>query len=274
MSTFGVPMHRLAHWLNRSWQRGTVALSLLAACAVADPGAVRAQDAAEPLPSEIQTLITDIDQAASAENIDAVMDYVSRDFTHTDGLTYDSLQAALERFWARYDDLTYVTQVDSWERDGEAIVAETTTQVTGTQILDGRVLQLEAMLRSRQRYADGKLVEQTTLAEANRVTAGANPPELDVQLPEQVLIGQPFAFDAIVVEPLGDRQLLGTALDEPITADGYLAEASLDLELLPAGGIFKVGRAPALPDQRWVSGIIIREDGLVMVTRRVRFETE
>lgn len=266
-------MKRLVDLLPYRWRQGTVALPLLVAAVVAAPG-VRAQDAVEPLPSDVQMIITGIDQAASAENLDGVMDYISRDFTHADGLTYDSLQAALERFWARYDDLAYTTQVESWEQDGEAIVAETTTEVTGRQILDGRVMQLEATLRSRQRYEDGKLVEQTILAENSRVTSGANPPELDVQLPEQVFIGQPFAFDAIVVEPLGDRQLLGTALEESVTADGYLAEAPLNLNLLPAGGIFKVGRAPALPGQRWISGIIIREDGLVMVTRRVRFETE
>jgi len=260
--------------LGNCWKRGKFALSLVLTATLASTLPAAAQDAAEPLPSEIQALITEIDQAASAENLEAVMENISRDFTHADGLTYSSLQDALERFWARYDDLTYTTQVDSWERDGDAIVAETTTQVTGTQILDGRVLQLDSTMRSRQRYVDGKLVEQSTLAEDNRVTSGANPPELSVQLPEQVLIGQSFAFDAIVTEPLGDRQLLGTALDEPVTADGYLAETPLEMNLLPAGGIFKVGRAPALPEQRWISGIIIREDGIVMVTRRVRFETD
>lgn len=266
-------MKHLAAQLQNALNNGMVALPLLVTATLASSLPAAAQSEAEPLPTEIQALITEMDQAASAENLEAVMERISEDFTHADGLTYDSLQEALERFWARYDDLTYTTQVNSWEQDGEAIVAETTTQVTGTQILDGRVLQLDATLRSRQRYVDGQLVEQTTLAEDNRVTSGTNPPELDVQLPEQVLIGQSFTFDAIVLEPLGDRQLLGTALDEPVTADGYLADAPLNLDLLPAGGLFKVGRAPALPDQRWVSGIIIREDGLVMVTRRIRFET-
>ena len=267
-------MKQLAAQLRNYGKQGVVALPILLTATLTHGLPAAAQDAAEPLPSEIQTIITAMDQAAGAENLEAVMENISPDFTHTDGLTYDSLQEALERFWLRYDDLTYTTQVDGWERDDEGIVTETTTQITGTQSLNGRMLQLDSTLRSRQRYVDGQLVEQATLAEDSRVTAGENPPELNVQLPEQVLIGQSFAFDAIVTEPLGDRQLLGTALDEPVTVDGYLAEAPLDMDLLPAGGLFKVGRAPALPEQRWISGIVIREDGLVMVTRRVRFETD
>ncbi|MEO1147920.1 MAG: nuclear transport factor 2 family protein [Cyanobacteria bacterium J06638_22] len=267
-------MKQLAARLGYYGKRAMAALPLILTATLVNELPAVAQDAADSVPSEIQNAITAVDQAASAENLEVVMEYISRDFVHSDGLTYDSLEEALERFWERYDDLTYTTQVNSWEQDGEAIVTETTTQVTGTQSFNGRTLQLDSTLRSRQRYLNGQIVEQTTLAEDNRVTSGENPPEVNVQLPEQVLIGQSFAFDAIVTEPLGDRQLLGTALDEPVTVDGYLAEAPLDLDLLPAGGIFKVGRAPALPEQRWISGIIIREDGLIMITRRVRFETD
>jgi hypothetical protein len=267
-------MKHLATQLGYYGKRAIAALPLLLTATLANALPAVAQDVADPLPSEIQNVITAIDQAASDENLDAVMEYISRDFVHSDGLTYDSLQDALERFWVRYDDLTYTTQVNSWEQDGDAIVTETTTQVTGTQNFNGRTLQLDSTLRSRQRYLEGQIVAQTTLAEDSRVTSGENPPEVNVQLPEQVLIGQAFTFDAIVTEPLGDRQLLGTAIDEPVAADGYLAEAPLDMDLLPAGGIFKVGRAPALPEQRWISGIIIREDGLIMITRRIRFETD
>jgi hypothetical protein len=73
-----------------------------------------------------------------------------------------------------------------------------------------------------------------------------------------------------VAEPLGDRVLLGTALEEPVSPDGYLTPATLDLTLLPAGGLFKVGQAPATPESRWVSAIIIREDGITEVTQRLQ----
>jgi len=232
---------------------------------------VQAQTAT-PLPNTVQTLIRQMDQAASQENLDGVMNGVSRTFRHADGLTYDTLAAALEAFWSRYDNLSYSTTVNSWEQDGSAIVVQTTTQITGTQDLEGRVLALEATLTSEQRYEGGQLVAQETLTETSQVTAGENPPVVAVNLPEAVSIGQSFYFDAIVNEPLGDRRLLGAALEETANAQGYLATAPLDLQLLSAGGLFKVGRASALPEQRWISGVLIHEDGITMITRRIRFE--
>lgn len=234
--------------------------------------AVSAQSPA-PLPAEIQALIQQMDEAASVEDLDGVMDGVSRDFSHADGLTYDTLEAALEEFWSRYDNLSYTTTVDSWMQDGEAIVVQSTTEVTGLQDLEGRLFQLTSTLTSEQRFEAGELVYQETLTEDTQVLSGENPPEVTVNLPETVMIGQPFYFDAIVNEPLGDRRLLGTAIEEPINTDGYLANADLRLELLPAGGLFKVGQAPALPEERWVTGVIIREDGMTLITRRIRFET-
>jgi len=254
---------------------GAIALfgSILASSA-ATQAQVPTPPPTEPIPPEIQTLITQMDQAASQEDLEAVMDLVSRDFANADGLTHETLEQALETFWERYDNLTYTTTINNWERDGEAVVVETTTQITGTQELGARSLALDSTLTSRQRYEEGKLVQQEILTEQNQVTSGQNPPELMVNLPEQVPIGRSFNVDVVVEEPLGDRQLLGTALEESITPEAYQISPAIDLELLTAGGLFKVGRAPALPDQRWISGLLIREDGLVMVTRRVRFAAE
>jgi hypothetical protein len=89
-------------------------------------------------------------------------------------------------------------------------------------------------------------------------------------LPEQVTIGRSYSFDAIVQEPLGDRLLLGAALEEPITPAGYINPAPLDLELLSSGGLFKTGRAPLRPENRWVSAVVIRDDGTTAVTQRMR----
>jgi hypothetical protein len=51
-----------------------------------------------------------------------------------------------------------------------------------------------------------------------------------------------------------------------------LTPRPLDLEALSAGGLFKVGKAPMKPDQRWISSILIREDGIVIDTRRLTVE--
>jgi hypothetical protein len=89
-------------------------------------------------------------------------------------------------------------------------------------------------------------------------------------LPETVSIGRDFAFDAIVQEPLGDRLILGAAIEEPVGANAYVTSPQVNLELLSSGGLFKVGRAPALPDDRWLSAIIVREDGITAETRRLQ----
>lgn len=264
------PFPRSSAKMSRlGWQRGALAAIALVGSILATGTATQAQT--EPLPSEMQTLITGMDQAASQEDLDRVMEYISRDFTHADGFTYGTLEQALTTFWERYDNLSYTTTVNSWQRDGDVIVVDTSTRITGTQDLGGRAIALDSTLTSRQRYQDGKLVQQETLTENNQVTSGQNPPNLTVNLPEQVAIGRSFNFDAVVLEPLGDRQLLGTALEENVTVEGYQVSPPINLELLSAGGLFKVGRAPALPEQRWISGLIIREDGITMVTRRVRF---
>ncbi|NEO47624.1 MAG: nuclear transport factor 2 family protein, partial [Moorea sp. SIO4A3] len=96
-----------------------------------------------------------------------------------------------------------------------------------------------------------------------------NPPNVTVKLPEQVRIGQRFNFDAIVTEPLGDDLLLGVAIEESVSPQRYTNPTDIDLESLTAGGIFKVGRAPLLPEDRWISAILIRGDGMIMITRRL-----
>ncbi len=222
-------------------------------------------------PAELTGAIAAMDDAASRQDVGQVMALIDEDFMHADGLTRDMLQQALEGFWERYDELTYTTTLDSWQQSEDGVVAETTTEIAGLQRTDVRDFQLLATVTSRQTYRNGLLVQQETLTEDNRLSSGTNPPDLQVQAPDSVPTTRNFAFDVIVPEPLGDRQLLGTAIEESITPDTYLSTPRPRLELLNAGGLFKTGRAPALSGSRWVSGIIIREDGMTTVTRRIRF---
>jgi len=224
----------------------------------------------EPAPTEVMTALTQIDAAANRQDVQGVMQFFSRNFTHADGLTRNSLEEALRSFWSHYSQLNYQTALDSWTREGTAIVTETTTTITGTQLLSGRELKLNAMIKSRHRFENGQIVHQEVLSEQSQLSGGEHPPTVEVVLPEQVVIGRNFNFDAIVQEPLGERLILGAAIEEPVQASTYLNPAAGDLELLSSGGLFKTGRAPALPDDRWISAVIIREDGIVAETRRLR----
>ncbi|NJO41738.1 MAG: nuclear transport factor 2 family protein [Cyanobacteria bacterium RU_5_0] len=221
-------------------------------------------------PPELVDALAQIDVAANQKDLQTVMSFFSPQFTTSDGLTYDDLQRTLTALWERYPNLTYATELNSWEQDGVAIVAETTTTIIGTQTADGQTIKLTATITSRQRFENQKIVQQEILAEQSLVTTGENPPTVQVILPEQVTIGQQFEFDVIVQEPLGDRILLGAALEERVQPSSYFTPTPISLEVLASGGLFKVGIAPAVPDTRWVSAVIIRDDGTTTVTRRLR----
>jgi len=135
-------------------------------------------------------------------------------------------------------------------------VAETVTNITGVQSRDRNQL-LRATIRSRQRYENERIARQEILSERSQLSAGTKPPTVEVKLPQQVKTGQQYNFDAIIQEPLGDDYLLGAAIEEPIQANKYFTTTPVDLELLAAGGLFKLGR-PALADDRWVSALVIR----------------
>jgi hypothetical protein len=88
-----------------------------------------------------------------------------------------------------------------------------------------------------------------------------------------VRIGRDYHFDAIVQEPLGEDILLGAALDEQVKPENYFNSSELELELLESvGGLFKVGEAPFVEREYWISGVLIRADGLAIVTRRLHVE--
>ncbi len=221
-------------------------------------------------PPQLKNLLTQVDAAANQHNVKAVMQFYSAQFTHTDGLTRQNMENALTQLWQRYPQLKYQTQLQSWKNDGQAIVAETITNITGTQPQDPRNLTLNATIKSQQRYENGKIVRQEILSERSQLSAGAKPPTVNMNLPQQVKAGQQYNFDAIVQEPLGDDYLVGAAIEEPIQADKYFNPTPVELELLPAGGLFKVGRAPAKADNRWISAVLVRGDGMTLITQRLQ----
>lgn len=226
-------------------------------------------DTPDTAPPELTQLLSNIDAAANRQNIKDVMAFYSSDFTHSDGWTRKTLTEALKEAWERYAQLNYRTELGSWEMQGDEIVAETTTYITGTEVWENRELALNATLRSRQHYRNGKIIRQEILGEESQLTSGDNPPELTVRLPETVAPEAQYYFDAIVSEPLDKDFLLGTALEEPANVENYLDPGELELEGLSAGGIFKVGKASEETGDYWVSAIIVREGGIAAISRRL-----
>ncbi len=220
-------------------------------------------------PPQLTNLLSQIDTAANQHKVDTVIQFYSPNFTHSDGLTRQSMAQALTQLWQRYPQLKYQTQLQSWKAQGNAIVAETITNITGAQPQSPNNLVFNATINSRQRYENGKIVRQEILSERSQLKVGDKPPTVEVKLPQQIKPGQQYNFDAVVQEPLGEDYLLGAVIEEPIKPENYLNPSRVDLELLSAGGLFKLGRAPAGADKLWVSAVLIRGDGMTLVTQRL-----
>lgn len=249
--------------------------SLLPACALGliSGWSLTAPATAAPpstAPGELVQLLEQIEAASDAKDIETVLAAYSASFASADGFTRAQFEQTLRQFWQQYSTLDYEIELVAWEPSASGFTAETITRVTGTQARPERQLTLTAEVRSRQRFEGGQIVYQEILAERSQLTAGSNPPSLTVILPEQVDSGARYGFDAIVQEPLGNRSLLGVALDEGVTPEDFLVPRPLILENLSAGGLFKVGQAAEQPDSRWITAVIVREDGMTVETRRLQ----
>jgi hypothetical protein len=234
---------------------------------------VKAQSA-EAAPEELTEVISQLESAANNKDLEEVMEYYSPNFTNGDGLTRTSLSRSLSQIWRTYPQMSYTTTINSWEDNGKELVAETTTQIEGIQNSRGRVVRFDSTLRSRQYFQDRQLVRQEVLSEQTKLTSGERPPEVNIIAPQMVGLGKKYNFDVVVTEPLGDQVLLGAVKEERTSSELYLNPTALELEPLPAGGVYKTVTAPLLPDNNWLSAIIVRGDGITMVTHRVRVQED
>ncbi|MEM8832842.1 MAG: nuclear transport factor 2 family protein, partial [Cyanobacteria bacterium P01_G01_bin.19] len=119
-------------------------------------------------PEKLTEAIFEIEDAANDKDIDKLLEYYSDDFTNTDGLSIETLANSLEEMWENYSQLTYITEIESWSEEDGLLVAETLTQIQGTQEEGSRVTNLDSTIRSRQYFKDSKLVNQEILSEQSR----------------------------------------------------------------------------------------------------------
>ncbi|NJL52418.1 MAG: nuclear transport factor 2 family protein [Hydrococcus sp. SU_1_0] len=223
-------------------------------------------------PAELTAIIAGIEKAANNQDLDGVIGYYSQDFKHSDGLTTEAVSKALAQMWKNYPQLKYTTEIESWSASGNELVAETMTTVRGIQNQGGRQERLNSTIKSRQYFQGQKLVRQEILTEESQLTSGEHPPQVKVVAPSTVTTGEKYNFDLIVDEPLGDQVLLGAVQEEKTAANLYLNSTSLELKPLAAGGIYKVATAPALPESNWLSAILVRGDGITVITHRVNIQ--
>ena len=229
-------------------------------------------ESAATAPEELTEIVAGIEEAANNQDIDELLEYYSDDFTNSDGLTTDTLAKAVKRMWSDYSQLQYTTEIQSWSEEDGNLVAQTRTVVRGVQNIGGRKARLNSTIKSRQHFKERKLVRQEILAEQSQLISGENPPKVEIAAPEVVEVGAKYNFDLIVDQPLGDRVLLGAVKEDKTANNLYFNPTTLELEPLPAGGIYKVATAPLLPESNWLSAILVRGDGITMITHRVNIE--
>ncbi|WRH65478.1 MAG: nuclear transport factor 2 family protein [Planktothrix sp. GU0601_MAG3] len=224
----------------------------------------------ETAPANVTNLLNQIDTAANRQDVEKVMGFYGSNFTNSDGLNYQSLRQVLKDFWNRYSQLNYRTELQSWQQNGDILTTTTITEITGNKKIDNREFSLTSTITSQQQIQGEKIIKQEIIAEKNQLTLGNKPPTVVFNLPEQVKAGQEFNIDAIVQEPLENDILIGTAIAQPVTAETYNNSDLLQLEFLPSGGVFKVGKAPDNAGNNWISAILMRQGGLTLITQRLR----
>jgi hypothetical protein len=221
-------------------------------------------------PATLKTLLANIDTAANGQKLPELSRYYSPNFTTSDGLNKATWQQSLGQFWQDYRNLKYTTTLDSWQGTGNNYTASTTTKITGVQNLDGRTFTLQASIQSRQKIVGGQIVQQEILRERTQLSSGTKPPTIELNLPEKLQTNAEYNLDAIVTEPLGEDVLMGTTIEQPVSALSYGKPPNYKLELLTAGGLFKIARAPGKSGDYWFSTVFIRPAGMTTLTQRVR----
>jgi hypothetical protein len=253
----------------RSWYRFAIPAALVVGYQQLVIAPVMAQGTKLNAPAAVQTLLSNIDTAASQRKLPDLARYYSPNFTTSDGLNKAAWQQSLEKFWQGYNNLKYTTTLDGWQAQGGGYTANTTTTITGVQQLGGRTFNLVATISSSQKIVGGQIVQQQILQERTQVSSGTKPPTIDLTLPTQLQTNAEYSLDAIVNEPLGEDVLLGAMLEQPVAA-GHTQASNYKFELLTAGGLFKVARAPGKSGDYWLSTMFIRPTGMTTLTQRVR----
>ena len=183
---------------------------------------------AEEIPLEVNQAIEGMETAANQQDVEQLLKFYSREFSNSDGLRYETVGKALERLWQNYPDLDYEIILESWSKEGNEILAETTTNISGIATVEGETQELKSTIRSRQYFQGNQLVRQEIISESTDITAG-NAPEVEVIVPSQAKTHEQFSFDVIVQEPLENGILLGAALEEQTRSDRYLQPSTFEL---------------------------------------------
>lgn len=223
--------------------------------------------AAQP-PAPVVELVGKVDRAANAKQLSGLSENFAPNYV-VDGMNLSEWQKSVGAFWKRYPNLRYRTTIRSWQPEGSGGWLETTTQIDGNGVQDGKPVKLTAQIQSRQRIVNGKIAQQEIISEKIVATSGTKPPTVELRVPDKVRTNADYSIEAIVQEPLGDDVMMGMVTERAVSGSAYNKSDALKLELLSTGGLFKDTKAPGKSGDYWLSVVFVRPDGMTSVTRRI-----
>lgn len=221
-------------------------------------------------PAAATAVFQSLAEAATRQDSKAIASLYSPNFQPPDGLDRVGYDSAQQRFWKRFPGARYSIQVLNSQPSDGGLQVETLTKIEGQRQQGDRTFKLTAEIKSRWLLQAGRLQREEILSERTRLTSGSQPPELTVNAPATVLTGENFSFDAYVDGALNDDLLVGGVTDDPVELQRLLNPSAFRLQALTAGGVYKQARAPQRPGNFWISALVVRRDGLTVVSERLR----
>lgn len=245
-----------------------LAVSIVIAPVVIHPA--QAAVKANNFPAGLFQAIATLDSAANRQDLAGVMKFYSDDFKHSDGMTKPMFQEILQKFWQTHRGIQYRTEIINIESKGEQYQVETMTKVTGTVNDFKLIANLSSIQTYQNKNGSWQILAQEVLTERTSLRSGDKPPTVELRLPDVIGIGRQYALDAIVIEPVGNSLLLGAVVEKKVNPANYLKDVTIPLQTLRTGGIFRIGQAPYREGDRWISVVLLRENGLAINTQRLK----
>lgn len=221
-------------------------------------------------PAAATAVFQSLADAATRQDPKAIANLYSPSFQPPDGLDRMGYDSAMQRFWKQFPGARYTVQVLNSQPSSNGLQVETLTKIEGQRKQGDRTFKLASEIKSRWLLQNGRLQREEILSERSRLTSGSKPPELTVNAPATVLTGENFSFDAYVDGALNDDLLVGGVTDDPVDLQRLLKPTAFRLQALTAGGVYKQARAPQRPGNFWISALVVRRDGLTVVSERLR----
>jgi hypothetical protein len=224
--------------------------------------------ALSPAPAAVTNVLGKVDQAANSRQLTVLLENFAPSYT-VDGMSRNEWQQQITNLWQRYPNLRYQTTIQTWKPEAGGFMVETLTTIKGSHNLNGKTGSIFAKMTSRQRIANGKIVQQQILSEQVRSTTGNKPPTVELTIPDKLRTGEEYSIDAIVQEPLNNDVMMGALSEQLVNSRSYGKATPYKLELLSTGGLFKNTKAPNKAGDYWLSAIFVRPDGMTIITRRI-----